>query len=313
MAKRMPLLVLIILILRLMGCDGEPPLAPRTNPYDLENPWGRDVASVNILTEKDGKRVYPSWSPDEKKIAYRYERRIYVMDATGTSVEELPPVSRHEWEVGPRWSPKDYRIAYLHHNPDDPLKNYSISIRDYPGPRSVPLADGPYKEGSLVWSPDGDSIACVQKGSIAIIDTTHRSKKILECDAPISTICDWYGSKLLVISSDKAYTVDVQTNRMELLPTGEKVQCGNAVWSIDGSKILYVIFDNSRCELWIMNADGKQRAAILTEDIDPHAKFIDSISWSDDGSDVLFVGSSDFYGYMQYICMARIKPRQQSD
>lgn len=315
MAKYVFLLASIILIITLISCE-EYEIKERTNPYDEENPWGRKVISVVPLTQ-DGVSDYPSWSPDETKIAYynRSDRSIYVMDAAGKSFQ-LPLVSGHKWEgrYATKWSPTENKIAYIHG------PHWDISVRDYPGTDSAqPLTEDGPEDGictSLVWSRDGTKIAYVQEGMIKIMNADGGNKRELSPDKPIepiSKISDWSpdGSKLMVISGEepRAYTIDVQTNHAQLLPIGEEALCWNAVWSTDGSKILYVTFNFDRYELWIMNEDGMQRAAALTKDITHYANFIGSIVWSKDEFAVLFVGSDKFFGSDRDIYMMRMELR----
>lgn len=304
-------LILGTLVMILMGCE-EYEFEDRINPYDPENPWGRKVISVIPLTT-DGTSEYPSWSPDETKIAYynAADRSIYVMDAAGGSVEKLPLLLDHTWENGPRWSPTEDKIAYIY--------NWDIFIRDYPGTDADPVQlteEGECKPGSIVWSDDGTKIAYIQSGTAKIMDADGGNKKELESGELIETvsvISDWSpdGNKLLVISAKepKAYTIDIRTDHVQLLPTGEEELCFYAVWSTDGSRVLYITFNHGRYELWIMNTDGSQKAAILTEDISPYANFIGSMSWSKDESAVLFVGSDLFYGPKRYICVMRMQLR----
>ncbi len=305
----------IILIVIIIGC-GEYEIEDRTNPYDpvyLENQWGKRVKGAKLLTT-DGKSNYPSWSHDEKKIAYSSYLedvegwRICVRDITDGSPEVLEPAENHKWETSPRWSPVESRIAYIHNN-------YDISVRDYPGNESKQLTQGGIcKEGAIVWSPDGTRIACIQEGKIRILDSYsgHSEDELDPGDLkPIeefSHISDWSpdGRKLMVISGEQqAYIVDIKQKSEEPLLTGGEDLCWEAVWSTDVSKpgILYVTFHNNRYELWIMNADGKQKAAILTDDISHYANFMRCISWSADESKVLFVGSDRFHGSSRNICL----------
>ena len=90
MTKYVFWLASIILILTLISCEEYKP-KERKNSYDPENPAGRKFISVTPLTT-GGVSKYPSWSPDEKKIAYYHspDRSIYVMDVVEKSTEKLP-------------------------------------------------------------------------------------------------------------------------------------------------------------------------------------------------------------------------------
>ncbi len=304
-------LSLSILVVTLLGC-GEYEIEDRINPYDPENPWGVELLSVTALTE-GGVNEYPSWSPDESKVAYfsRSDRQICIVHLAERSIEKLALVSDHIWETSPRWSPTESKIAYIH------SPSWDMSVRDYPGSNTVQLTeDGGCKEGALIWSPDGKEIAYIQRGEVKVMNADGSNKRKPMLDKPIepvSAISDWFpnGSELLVISGEepRAYTVNVYSGYVNPLPTGERVSCWDAVWSNDGSKILYVTFNYGRYELWMMDEDGEQKVVILTKDLVEYAAFIDSVSWSRDESAILFVGSKTFYGSIRDVYLMQIEQR----
>ena len=223
--------------------------------------------------------------------------------------DQLSIFSNHSLESSPSWSPTSSKIAYMH-PPGD------ISVRDYPEGDSVQLTkDARGQYGSITWSRDGTMIAYIQGGKIKIMNADGSDPQELKpCKVikSITTITDWSpdGSKLLVIAGEtpKAYTIDLCTNDVKLLPQEKRGLYEDAVWSADGLKNLYVIFRSERHELWIINPDGTQ-AAILTNDINPYARFIDYISWSKDESMVLFLGSDQFYNQNRDIYMMRMELR----
>jgi TolB protein len=61
--------------------------------------------------------MYPSWSPDGKKIAFMTWRNgrteIFTMNADGSDQKKLLNVERGD-AVDPRWSPDGSRIAFVH-------------------------------------------------------------------------------------------------------------------------------------------------------------------------------------------------------
>lgn len=303
-----------------MACDYDSEdykLAARNNPYDpdyLRELWGLEGREIKILAQNRFFK-YPSWSPDETKISYGEggKKQIQIINLEDGTKDKLPLMPGHGEEKSARWSPvkgKDSLIAYIH------TPGNEISIRSYPGNEDLGqlTEDGLCQEGSLVWSRDGRKLAYIQRLDLKIMDADGSNKQEIKTRGQLKRVlkvCDWSpdGSKLMVIYAEelRAYTIDICTNSVEPVPTGEKAPCLYAVWSDDGSKILYVIF-TYRYELWIMNSDGSNKAAILTGDIDPAARLIDSINWSRDGDSVLFIGfDQPLVANKNYICIMKMK------
>ena len=85
---------------------------------------GRDVHTMPAgggdprrLTTDPANGMYPSWSPDGRKIAFMTWRsgrtEIFTMNADGSDQKKLVNVERGD-AVDPRWSPDGSKIAFVH-------------------------------------------------------------------------------------------------------------------------------------------------------------------------------------------------------
>ena len=72
-----------------------------------------DGSEPRQLTESEGMKDFPSWSPDGKRIAFIHARNfigISVIDVSGTNLRQLTTPSL--MDSHPSWSPDGQYIAY---------------------------------------------------------------------------------------------------------------------------------------------------------------------------------------------------------
>ena len=69
------------------------------------------------LTTDPDNGMYPSWSPDGKRIVFMSWRtgrtELFTMNADGSDQKKLPTMERGD-AVDPRWSPDGSKIAFVH-------------------------------------------------------------------------------------------------------------------------------------------------------------------------------------------------------
>ncbi len=102
--------------------------------------------------------AHPSWSPDSARIVFDSRRdgdfEVYVMNADGSSVEQLTDHDRIDW--WPAWSPDGERIAFTS---DRDGHGGEIYVMNADGSGVVQLTDTDYDDSNPAWSPDGGRIA----------------------------------------------------------------------------------------------------------------------------------------------------------
>ncbi len=130
---------------------------------------GADGSNPENLTEAVGEEAQPEFSADGTRIAYistgpkpccdpEYNNDIWVMDADGTSQEQLTKTDFPRQNLSPTWSPDGTKIAY---STTEAGGENGFHVMDSDGSDdSGPLPSGtPISSLNLSWSPDGTKIA----------------------------------------------------------------------------------------------------------------------------------------------------------
>jgi len=208
---------------------------------------GSDPQSVAVNPWKDS---YPSWSHDGKKIAFASNREgffhIYVMDADGTNAVQLTNESVPDYY--PAWSPDDKRIAFSR---ELSQQDQDIYVMDADGSNPTNLTNSPSMDACPDWLPDGKKI----------VFSSNRSGQ---------------GSRL--------YTMDADgRNVKEINQVDSTLPFMCPAWSPDGKKILFAEGRGTGAELWLCNADGKDRRQLTTL-----GALNTQCVWSSDGKKIAF-------------------------
>lgn len=179
---------------------------------------------------------------------------IYTMDADGKRQVRL---TYNEFDDAvPVWSPSGDRIAFL----TDRGAGYDIYLINPDGTGERPLRDadhgGPLTTDNIRWSPDGTKIMYSVGGRINVVEVTLPGGEY--STAPVENLS----------ASVPAGTGDY-----------------DAVWSPDGSKILFrsTACDFCVLDLFTVNADGTGRTQLTNT---PEAEF--APSWSPDGAYIAY-------------------------
>ncbi len=200
----------------------------------------------------------PVLSPDAKKIAFDGRlatagnvRNIFVMDVDGTHQQQLTTSDSNDYSAS--WSPDGTKIVFVSER-DGSAQLY---VMDSSGENQTRITHDIYDDLSPAWSPDGKKILFHSRRNGNIDIYTLNASCI-----PNPATCDNAQIRLTTDSSPDY----------------------NAVWSPDGSRILFVSERDGNPDIYVMNANGQGQTR-LTDN--PFADF--SPAWSPDAKFVLFV------------------------
>ena len=256
----------------------------------LHDGWTVRPEWLRNLTRHPASDVYPTWSPDGSRIAFRTGRdgndEIYVMNADGSDPANLTndPGS----DGNPSWSPDGSRIAFRSERDG----NFDVYVMNADGTDLVRLTNNPGYDGSASWSPDGQKIAFA----------TYRDDKadiyVMEADGsdPVNLTNDWGFDDLPVWSPDgtriafqsyrdgnyEIYVMNADGSNLVNL-TNHLASDTTPSWSPDGTRIAFRSQRDGHREVYVMNADGSNLVNLTNhpaEDATP--------VWSPDGSRLVF-------------------------
>ena len=175
-----------------------------------------DIERMEWVTASDLKYwADHTWSPDSQQLVFSSntnKRQLFLVTSSGTERRQLTNVS--ECARNPAWSPDGSKIAFessqdfqrdlLTISPDGSNQRYLIQNNNF--------------NFGLAWSPRGDQIAFV----------SHINDSIPGLPGD---------------GSQDVYLLDLESNQIEQLTYSPKQFESRVVWSLDGSRIAFVVFD----------------------------------------------------------------------
>ena len=187
-------------------------------------------------------------------------QEIYVMDADGGNRENL--TNHPAADSDPTWSPDRTKIAFV----SDRNRGFvQIHVMDADGKNPISLTDGVW-EGSPDWSLDGQRIAFTSRnlqgvGQIAMMDADGHNIFELADGAGPSWSPD--GEKIAFERRNEEHhsqihVINVNSHEINNL-TRDLRNASSPVWSPNGRKIAYVSPEDGFYQIYVMNADGKNR------------------------------------------------------
>lgn len=120
-----------------------------------------DGTNQNNVSNHSGGNYQPTWSPDDKYIAFFSNRdnlnqhnlnQIYIMNTDGSNQKNISNSNSHE--NSPSWSPKGDKILFLswYNN------SYDIYTMNIDGSNKINLTRSIENEDSPSWANNGDKI-----------------------------------------------------------------------------------------------------------------------------------------------------------
>ena len=217
-----------------------------------------DGSEGHQLTGGSGSKLYSTWSPDGRHIAFRFTPNpqdfdssdIYVMNADGSGQRNLTQNTQaHNW--GAAWSP-DGKSIIVNSTRDAGYPQLYVMSADGSGVRHLLSSMwGEYP----AWSPDGKRIA--------FMSNTH----------PLNGQDAW-----------EFYVMNVDGSGVTRL-IHDMGEVGGARWSRDGKKIAFDANAGGRSEVYVMNANGSDMRRLTTS---PTGTSSSNPDWSPDGTKLLF-------------------------
>jgi Tol biopolymer transport system component len=233
-------------------------------PRDARTTNNWEIYTVNAdgsgfakLTNNPATDVYPSWSPDGRKIAFTRNdalvtnsgtnEDIYVMDADGTGQKRLTDTNVDSY---PAWSPDGSKIAFVSGRTGG---SHDIFIMDADGGNVRRLTNNGRINFDPFWSADGTKVAFISQPSSPAGDNGDNSE---------------------------IYTVNIDGTGEKAL-TNTNTSEGSGDWSPDGRRIVF----QATSGVNIMNANGTEQRTLYAGGTGP--------AWSPDGKEITFVGPAN--------------------
>jgi outer membrane protein OmpA-like peptidoglycan-associated protein len=159
----------------------------------------------------------PAWSPDNRRIAFSFSGKIWLMENTGFNLETI--ITEGE-NISPAWSPDGTRLAYV----SNQGKTHNLHLFKLGTSENWAITNFPTAQhvGGPVWSPDGKQIA------FTVCSREDTDIWIVQAD----------GGKLTRLTQDK------HSHSPAWSPDGKRIAFSS------GRQ------DPMHWEIWVMNADG---------------------------------------------------------
>jgi Tol biopolymer transport system component len=258
------------------------------------SPSGRDVAfsderGISIVrADGSGRRrvtrlgawAFPSWSPDEERIAFSvgYDE-IYVARADGRGIKRL---TKAIWDDSPRWSPDGSRVAFLRgsHGLDDD-RAISVFVMDASGARQRRLGRGYGPR----WNADGRQVVYVDVAGSTDprAQGTLRTGRVTIADSTVP------GRRVVAAGTAPSFSPDGSQLAFMRYAFGKRGSPGEP-------KVTVAI----RSTLFLIRADGTDLRELMTTSLDAYQPILYRPDWSPDGRTIAlhapYSDDSDQYG-----------------
>jgi Tol biopolymer transport system component len=257
----------------------------RTGSSQIFSMIPNGTGQTNITKNRSLNEADPAVSPNGKKVAYEYNREVWVMNADGTDKRKV--VGNTGGDASPSWSPDAKKIVFSRNSSDIWVVNVDGS-----GQRRLTFTPD-RQERDPAYSPDGDRIAYtvspVNGGGtqIYVMRASGNGQRNLtpeeDIECPdrgtyshnvVSQHASWSPSGRRIAFTGAGgctadgsvtgglniWTMDPDGDRKRQLTNDENTQDEQPAYSPDGTKITFVSDRDSNAafpkEIYTMNADG---------------------------------------------------------
>jgi len=262
-----------------------------------------------VQVSPSGGAAHPQWSPDGKRIYFRWDGGEIAHVPSGGGALSIGPVKRDETFYlvypgsGNAVSPDGRQIVFcagkrISPKNKEPYREVNIYTVPVEGGEPTKIAqDGRYP----CWSPDGKSIAFIRTyqrpvkrefgWNIYIVPSKGGEIRQLTSDSDDvrRTHIDFSpdGKSIAYFAKDKTLRIiPVQGGEARILVQAEELKNHDQLaWSPDGSKLVY----SSKGSIWTVSSDGGEPAEIRTG-LDAKAAHV---SFSPDGRKLAFTAITD--------------------
>jgi Tol biopolymer transport system component len=240
---------------------------------------------------------YQEWSPDSRELLYQSQRTgrtdLWIIPIDGGKPRQLTRDVRNDFAGA--WSPDGKWIAFL----SDRGRQRDIWIAPVGGGTELRVTDDALDErGPMQWIPGTRTLTysiVTQQGGVWSMDLATGKEQRLTSD---SSRIDWFNvspdGKQVIYTVQRGGGVDdlrimpVAGGEARTLFAGGTGTVGSALWSPDGSKILFLSDRTGTTHPWVVDVAGGAARQIVSGQ-----SYENSVAWSGDGHDILYMSNLD--------------------
>lgn len=265
--------------------------------------WPRTSDGTREATRPDWVELYPSWSPDGRRIAFirgpelGCGGEIYVVNARAGKPRQITTLSDSELGAGarnPAWSPDGKKIAFSVASStvgsvcgEDEIDVISAEGGGHATLR-MPTTFGQkfstYR-GCPSWSPDSRWIVFPRVDNVVVVKEDGTARRRLATSASPSDCPVWspHGRRIVFVK-DEVYLAELDGGKKRLTRT--RGTAYSPAWAPDGSQVAFLTADEAdKFSIRTVRSNGGAQTRIAVEG----AGWLDNLTWAPDGGRMAFI------------------------